>query len=210
MNKQRSSARYFARSKRGILNILLRQPLAFLGAIGIISMLKGTITIHADILVLVKAYQTVTQPIWDFLLGWLFDWVKLPFPSWAKDYLTMGLISATAFVRAKAAVPYPRKVLFVRKGTQRRYIIRVLESVFLWPILLLAKTLTIVLNRRRMEQEIEKQRGMWLAMRSESRIREDYAYQKKLRLWALNLCSGLLSWRRSAMGFFWPKSNELF
>ncbi len=83
-----------------LLGTILRQPLAFLGAVGIVSMLKGLITLHEDILMIILAYQSVTQPIWGFLIGWLFEWMGWAFPSWLKDYLTMGMIAGAASARA--------------------------------------------------------------------------------------------------------------
>jgi hypothetical protein len=79
-----------------MLKFILRLPFAVLGGICLISMLEGVILLHGNVLFLVHAFQSVTQPIWDFLLGWFFDLFKLPFPSWARDYLTMGVICLLA------------------------------------------------------------------------------------------------------------------
>lgn len=74
---------------------LLRQPFALLGAVGLVSMLKSVITLHEDVVFVVEAYQTVTRPIWDYLLGWL----GLDLSPFMKDYLTVSAIFAGAVSR---------------------------------------------------------------------------------------------------------------
>lgn len=83
-----------------MLNTILRQPMAILGALGFISLLSGVAKIHEDMRFLIEAFQTMTHPIWEYTLGPVVRWLGLPFPWWAKDYLTMGLIVGAALFRA--------------------------------------------------------------------------------------------------------------
>ncbi len=90
-------------TNNSILSMLVQKPLAFLGAIGIVSMLNGVMSFSPDVLKLIHAFQSVTQPIWDLLLGWAFSFFHLKFPWWLKDYLTMGVITTGGFYRALGA-----------------------------------------------------------------------------------------------------------
>jgi len=103
-------------------------------------MLKGLITLHEDVLVLVNAYQAVTQPVLDFLLGWLFRWLDWPFPWWAKDYLTMSVVVAAASTRSS--------LLVMREGYRNvspsfRLLSTFFASLF-WPLELLGNSVMLL------------------------------------------------------------------
>ncbi|MEQ1713836.1 MAG: hypothetical protein ABL908_20900 [Hyphomicrobium sp.] len=79
-------------------NFILRSPLAILGALGFVSLLKGVMQLHEDVLYVVNGFQAVTHPIWDYTIGRFVELSSL----W-KSYLTMGLIVEGASLRAALA-----------------------------------------------------------------------------------------------------------
>ena len=83
-----------------IYGLLSRAPGGILGGLGLVSLLSGAIELHSGIQKIVTGYQSVTQPVWSFLLGWLFEWLNWRFDSWMKDYLTMGVIVGAAAWRS--------------------------------------------------------------------------------------------------------------
>lgn len=147
---------------RTVIGTILRQPLVFLGAIGVVSMLKGLITIHEDILVLVQAYQAVTQPIWDFLLGWLFDLIGWRFPAWLKDYLTMGVISYSAFSRTK------NKINTYNTRNYSSAIISAISSIAIWPFHLLLYTFAFLFSPKYTVDQIKTKEKLLKHLESEN------------------------------------------
>lgn len=121
-----------------MLDWALRQPFAVLGALGIISMIRDLITLHGDILVLIHAYQSMTQPIWSFLFGWVFDWLQAPFPGWIKDYLTLGTIISGANARYKLA----------HGSSKSKEISNAPWYLLFWPFILIEKLVRAVLTNR--------------------------------------------------------------
>ncbi len=83
-----------------LLSTIVRQPFSIIGALGLISLLGDVIELPKNLKLIVTAYQSITQPIWDILLGWLFRWIGWDFPWWVKDYLTMGIIVYAATLRS--------------------------------------------------------------------------------------------------------------
>ena len=79
------------------MNALLRQPFAILGALVFISLLGDIVTLNESLRNIVQAIQTVTRPVWAFVLGWL-PW---ELPGYTKDYLTMGAIVAGMTLRMR-------------------------------------------------------------------------------------------------------------
>lgn len=84
-------------------NFLQRTPFALLGAVGLLSLIQDLMQWQEHIGAWLDAWQAVTRPIWDFLLGWLFEWFGWEMPWWAKDYLTMGAIGSGARFRVGMA-----------------------------------------------------------------------------------------------------------
>lgn len=85
--------------REGAVTFLNRMPLAILGAIGLVSFAGSIFQFEQHIGVGVHVWQAATRPLWEFFLGWLFDWLGTEFPLWAKDYATVGLITAFASLR---------------------------------------------------------------------------------------------------------------
>ena len=82
------------------LNGLLgRAPFAFLGAMGIFSIVGNFMTLEENIYQTLEAWRAVTRPIWDFLLGWMFDWIEWEHKWLLKDYLTLAAVTFGATVR---------------------------------------------------------------------------------------------------------------
>ncbi len=76
--------------------LLSRAPFTILGMMGLFSIVGNFMTIEENIYQTLEAWRSVTRPIWEFLLGWLFEWIGWEMPWWMKDYLTMGAIVAGA------------------------------------------------------------------------------------------------------------------
>lgn len=110
------------------IGLLSRVPGGILGGLGLVSLLSGAIELHSGVLKIVTAYQSITQPVWDLLIGWLFRWLDWPFPWWVKDYLTMGVISAAASFRA--SIPLVKQSPMLRRA---RLTATIFAGLF-WPI----------------------------------------------------------------------------
>ncbi len=80
--------------------LLSRAPFTILGMMGLFSIVGNFMTLEENIYQTLEAWRSVTRPIWDFLLGWLFEWIGWEMPWWVKDYLTMGVITTAAAARA--------------------------------------------------------------------------------------------------------------
>ncbi len=74
---------------------------ALLGAIGLFSLTSGFLTIDDGIRDWLNAWKSITRPVWDFLLGYLFAWIGWTVPNWLKDYLTLGVIFGSMRFRAQ-------------------------------------------------------------------------------------------------------------
>ncbi|MEL7464858.1 MAG: hypothetical protein AAFN79_12365 [Pseudomonadota bacterium] len=113
------------------LNGLLgRAPFAFLGAMGIFSIVGNFMTLEENIYQTLEAWRSVTRPIWDFLLGWLFEWVGWKMNSHLKDYLTMATITTAALLRVQIYLRDHIKDVFTSK------LANILFLGFTWPIVL--------------------------------------------------------------------------
>ncbi|MEM9141324.1 MAG: hypothetical protein AAGB15_15955 [Pseudomonadota bacterium] len=111
-----------------MIQFLSRTPFTLLGAIGLFSLVSDFVALQKDIDRWIDAWKSVTRPIWDFLLGWLFDWIGWAMPWWLKDYLTVGLIVGGMAVR----------LLIVSKtwNFEASTFVGLILSVFLWPFTL--------------------------------------------------------------------------
>ncbi|ERP95731.1 hypothetical protein Q669_29625 [Labrenzia sp. C1B10] len=74
-------------------------PGGFLGALGLISLFKGSLELQKDILYLVNTYVKITNPIVDYTFGYLFSLVKIDLSQFIKTYLSIGIIITIAFVK---------------------------------------------------------------------------------------------------------------
>ena len=70
-----------------------------MGAIGIFSFVSGLIELADGVQDWIDAWRAITRPIWNFLLGWFFEWSNWQFPWWLKDYLTCGLVNSGMVIR---------------------------------------------------------------------------------------------------------------
>lgn len=82
-----------------MLKFLSRSPFALLGGIGLFSLVSDFLTLQEDIQNWIAAWEAVTRPIWEFMLGWLFKYLNIPFSDWIKDYFTMGFITLGGAIR---------------------------------------------------------------------------------------------------------------
>ena len=115
-------------------------PFVFLNANGLFSIVGQFMSLEENVYQTLEAWRTVTRPIWEFFLGWLFEWVGWEMPWWAKDYLTMGPITGASVVRARA---YLHKVAFnppaldvVMFAIEKVFRI-IPECLLFWPVLLI-------------------------------------------------------------------------
>ncbi len=76
--------------------LLSRAPFTILGMMGLFSIVGNFMTLEENIHQTLEAWRSVTRPIWDFLLGWLLEWIGWELSWWIKDYLTMGVIVVSA------------------------------------------------------------------------------------------------------------------
>ncbi len=90
-----------ARGTFGMLQFLLRQPLAILTALAVISLLSDIVSIQKNVMQVWVAFQTVTHWLWHHALSFL------PLgnvPGWLKDYLSLGFITSGAVLRSDIAM----------------------------------------------------------------------------------------------------------
>lgn len=121
-----------------MFQFLSRQPFAIVGAIGLVGVFKGFLTLQEDILQIIDAYETVTFYIWDFLFGWV-DIYLFAVPNWVKQFLILSIIHAMALLRVSivhedvVVLPENRQssiFAFVRDS-----IFNILELILMWPIM---------------------------------------------------------------------------
>ena len=203
-----------------MLQTILRQPMAILGALGFVSLLSGVAKIHEDVRFVIDVFQTMTRPIWEWTIGPIVAWLGLPFPGWLKDYLTMGLIvggaSARQHARAEMEV-FSRlldSALAARLATTSLAAFKVFVSLLMWPMLLAVQL--ILLARLRRDpigfSEIGERRSQSLskaAVRSVRRryagvivksgitdeeVRELISHAKKTSIWDAEKVVGFFDW----------------
>ena len=93
---------------------LERQPFVLLGAFGILALIDGLLQLPKYLAQWVSAWQSITRPIWEIIIGWGFHIFNMELPVLISDYLTMGVITAAASMRVDHANNlkiYPRSIL---------------------------------------------------------------------------------------------------
>lgn len=136
-----------------MISFLQRQPFILLGAIGLVSLVDGLVDLPSDIGLWIDAWQAVTRPIWNFLLGWLFAFFSIDFPWWVADYLTLGFITLGSGIRVAKIYGADVSVIDAFKASyliliwpylsylvltdERRYAMIFLES-FVWAAIIIA------------------------------------------------------------------------
>jgi hypothetical protein len=103
------------KSESSAVGFMLRQLGAIGGAITLLNLiresaesmewlhrLRETLQWQHGLLEVLNAFRAFTRPVATFLFGWLPALIRLPFPGWVKDYLTVGVVTALALVRVIA------------------------------------------------------------------------------------------------------------
>lgn len=119
-------------------DFLGRAPFVFLGVIGIFSIVGNFMILEEKIHHTLDAWRVFTRLIWDFLLGWLFEWIGWELPWWVKDYLTMATVTAGADMRSA----YVRRKIIGVRGWNEEYwhsnnLLTALFAGVIWPITIL-------------------------------------------------------------------------
>ena len=110
-------------TKDTLIGAIIRQPFAILGALAFISLIDNILTLQTTLENIVTAFQAVTRPVWEFLLGWL-PW---DLPGWVADYLTMGMVVSGMWFRALLVENDDDLGVFT-------FLIAVLSNGLLWPL----------------------------------------------------------------------------
>ena len=121
-----------------MLNFLSRQPFALLGAFALLALPRGLIEWQEDIGTWIEAFRSVSQVLWDFLLGWL----QLEIPQIIKDYLTIGLVGGGALVRGGIETNDGKNNTVGAKIMVSITIISI--SLFVWPFILFLYLVTFI------------------------------------------------------------------
>ncbi|MBR9884380.1 MAG: hypothetical protein GYB21_12305 [Oceanospirillales bacterium] len=79
-----------------MIKFLQHQAFALLGAIGILALVDSLIQLPKYLAQWVNAWQEITRPVWEFLLGWIFSLFDMSVPFYVSDYFTMAAITAGA------------------------------------------------------------------------------------------------------------------
>lgn len=129
---------------KGLGEFLGSAPFVLLGALGIVSIVGTFTTLEENIALTLEAWRTITRPVWDFLLGWVFDLAGWRLPWWLKDYLTIGAVTCgmtlrrlktvargwgKVFSQSKLAHVKPEKFL-----RWKYLLLIVFVSLLLWPV----------------------------------------------------------------------------
>lgn len=116
---------YGARTMK-LIRFLFKAPFAILSAIGLLSIVGQFMTLEENLYQTLEAWRSVTRPVWELLLGWIFHLIGFKLPWWLSDYLTVGVTTTIGFVRSE-----PNNRSNYHPAT---WII----CVSLWPVLLIA------------------------------------------------------------------------
>ena len=111
------------------------QPFAFLGGLGIVSLIDDLLSLHGWVQQWVDAWQAITRPIWDFTLGWLFALFDMTVPWFVADYLT---VTAIAFGMIARLFFYEQRNLGVKPPRSLDdwiSMLSIVASTFIWPLL---------------------------------------------------------------------------
>jgi hypothetical protein len=79
------------------MDFLIRLPFALLGALALLSIVSQLVPFQADFGPWLASWQQVTRAAWDFVLGPIAQHTGFDIPSYAKDYLTAGVIFSAAY-----------------------------------------------------------------------------------------------------------------
>ena len=69
------------------------------GAVGLASLFRDIVAWKAFFVDLIDAWQKIARPISDFLFGWIFRLIDVPFPVLLQDYLMISIILTGGIVR---------------------------------------------------------------------------------------------------------------
>ncbi len=89
------------RESNFLIEFMSRTPFAILGAIGLFSIVGQFMALEENIYLTLKAWRDVTRPVWGFAFGWFFELFGWSFSSFLKDYLSLGVLTSLAIVRAQ-------------------------------------------------------------------------------------------------------------
>jgi hypothetical protein len=84
------------------LELSFRHFGALLGAVGLLSLLKDAMEWQHNLALYLDAFRAFTRPIAGFLFGWIPAMFHLSLTGAAKDFLTVGLIVSSAYLRTAA------------------------------------------------------------------------------------------------------------
>jgi hypothetical protein len=79
---------------------ILRQPMAILSAIGMLSLAEDLLQWQEQFQTWIDAWQAFSRPLALFLFGWLNNILPWALPYWWTEYVTMGMIICGILVRA--------------------------------------------------------------------------------------------------------------
>ena len=152
---------------------MARAPFVILGAIGLFSIVGTFVTLEDNIAMSLEAWRTVTRPIWDFILGWIFDYFKVELPFYLYDYLTMGLISTAMYfrysianIRAHYAENPTERSMNTREilaGTSPAFFLALLSIILIWPFIwyLGLRGFSVVANDEKQARSLSKSIGVF-------------------------------------------------
>jgi hypothetical protein len=89
---------------------ILRQPMAILGALGLLSLAEDLLQWQQQFQTWIDAWQAFSRPVAMFLFGWLIDLWPWELPEWTLDYLIVGSIVYASFVRTILFVSIPNSL----------------------------------------------------------------------------------------------------
>lgn len=134
---------------------ILRQPMAILGALGLLSLAEDLLQWQQQFQTWIDAWQAFSRPAVQFLFGWLlYFWPWSP-PDWSLDYLAMGTIVFCSLIRTFVVVIMP---VFLEYSKEQSYserfgmlvigpIVWIPIVLLLWPIIVLCYPIMLYLKR---------------------------------------------------------------
>ena len=130
---------------KALADFLGRTPFVLLGVLGLFSIVGTFMTLEENIAETLRAWRTVTRPIWEFLFSWPFD---LSLPWFLKDYLTLGVIvlgmqmrsthAAEKKFRRQVKIPWEPEDPFEGDTRGQKFMKKFFAILFLVPMLLFA------------------------------------------------------------------------
>jgi len=80
---------------------LRRSPLVILSACGLLSLAQNFIQFPENLHQILAVWLSFVRPLMAISFGWIPTYFNLPFPDYAKDYISFGLICSGAFLRSQ-------------------------------------------------------------------------------------------------------------